>query len=183
MNHHNHLSSLGIGPKVLYSNLDPDTLERHSLSKEMAVRTAHGAIALNTGKFTGRSPEDRFIVKDNLTRDAVWWGPINKPFDEVKFQQLKEKVCHYLDGRDVYVRDAFAGAHPEFRMNVRVINEYPWSNQFAYNMFLRPSEEELEEFNHDWTIINAPGFLADRSHECSEVTRWYTRRWGRDCSI
>ena len=161
MNHHNHLSSLGIGPKALYSNLDPDTLERHSLSKEMAVRTAHGAIALNTGKFTGRSPEDRFIVKDDLTRDTVWWGPINKPFDEVKFQQLKEKVCHYLDGRDVYVRDAFAGAHPEFRMNVRVINEYPWSNQFAYNMFLRPSKEELTEFNHDWTIINAPGFLAD----------------------
>ena len=127
----------------------------------MAVRTSHGAIALNTGKFTGRSPEDRFIVKDSLTSDAVWWGPINKPFDAGKFQQLKKKMCNYLYGKDVYVRDAFAGAHPEYRINVRVINEYPWSNQFAYNMFLRPSKEELGQFKHDWTVINAPGFLAD----------------------
>src|SRR5210317_2036885 len=160
MNHQEHLSSLSIGPKTLFSNLDPDTLEQHSLSKNMAVRTAHGAIALNTGKFTGRSPEDRFIVKDALTENAVWWGPINKPFDAVAFQKLKKKVCAYLDGKDVYVRDAFAGAHPDYRMNVRVINEYPWSNQFAYNMFLRPSQDELAHFEHEWTIINAPGFLA-----------------------
>ena len=161
MNHQEHLSSLSIGPKTIFSNLDPDALEQHSLSKNMAVRTSHGAIALNTGKFTGRSPEDRFIVKDSLTSDAVWWGPINKPFDAGKFQQLKKKMCNYLDGKDVYVRDAFAGAHPEYRINVRVINEYPWSNQFAYNMFLRPSKEELGQFKHDWTVINAPGFLAD----------------------
>ena len=161
MNHQEHLSSLSIGPKTLFSNLDPDTLEQHSLSKNMAVRTAHGAIALNTGKFTGRSPEDRFIVKDALTENAVWWGPINKPFDAVAFQKLKKKVCAYLDGKDVYVRDAFAGAHPDYRMNVRVINEYPWSNQFAYNMFLRPTEEELQNFSHEWTILNAPDFLAD----------------------
>jgi phosphoenolpyruvate carboxykinase (ATP) len=127
----------------------------------MAVRTAHGAIALKTGKFTGRSPEDRFIVKDSLTSDAVWWGPINKPFDAGKFQQLKKKMCNYLNAKDVYVRDAFAGAHPEYRINIRVINEFPWSNQFAYNMFLRPSQEELRQFQHEWTIINAPGFLAD----------------------
>ena len=161
MNHQEHLSSLSIGPKTLFSNLDPDALEQHSLSKNMAVRTVHGAIALNTGKFTGRAPEDRFIVKDSLTADAVWWGPINKPFDAGKFQQLKKKMCSYLDEKDVYVRDAFAGAHPEYRINVRVINEYPWSNQFAYNMFLRPSKEELGQFKHEWTIINAPGFLAD----------------------
>ncbi|CAI8157613.1 MAG: Phosphoenolpyruvate carboxykinase (ATP) [Flavobacteriales bacterium UBA4585] len=160
MNHQEHLSSLSIGPKTLFSNLDPDALEQHSLSKNMAVRTSHGAIALNTGKFTGRSPEDRFIVKDALTENAVWWGPINKPFDAVAFQKLKKKVCAYLDGKDVYVRDAFAGAHPDYRMNVRVINEYPWSNQFAYNMFLRPSQDELAHFEHEWTIINAPGFLA-----------------------
>ena len=161
MNHQEHLSSLSIGPKTIFSNLDPDALEQHSLSKNMAVRTSHGAIALNTGKFTGRSPEDRFIVKDSLTSDAVWWGPINKPFDAGKFQQLKKKMCNYLDGKDVYVRDAFAGAHPEYRINVRVINEYHWSNQFAYNMFLRQSKEELGQFKHDWTVINAPGFLAD----------------------
>ena len=111
MNHQDHLRSLSIGPKTLFSNLDPDTLEQHSLSKDMAVRTSHGALALNTGKFTGRSPEDRFIVKDALTQDSVWWGPMNKPFDPEKFQLLKKRVCNYLNEKDVYVRDAYAGAH------------------------------------------------------------------------
>ena len=79
MNHQDHLRSLSIGPKTLFSNLDPDTLEQHSLSKDMAVRTSHGALALNTGKFTGRSPQDRFLVKDDYTADKVWWGKTNKP--------------------------------------------------------------------------------------------------------
>lgn len=160
-NHQHTLDALGIKPANLFSNLDADTLEQYSLEKGMAVRTALGAISINTGKYTGRSPEDRFIVKDELTQDSVWWGPINKPFDPGKFQQLKEKLCAYLDGKDVYVRDAYAGAHLDYRLSLRVITELPWSNQFAYNMFLRPSEDELADFSHDWTILNAPGFFAD----------------------
>lgn len=160
-NHLNYLGTLGIEAKNLFSNLDPSTLENHSLEKGMAIRTAHGAITVNTGKFTGRSPEDRFIVEDELTKDSVWWGPINKPFAADKFAQLKEKMCAYLNGKDVYVRDAFAGAHPDYRLSLTVINEYPWSNQFAYNMFLRPTAAELENFTNEWTVINAPGFLAD----------------------
>lgn len=160
-NHKEALSALGIKAKTLFSNLSPDVLEQHSIDKNMAVRTAHGAIAINTGKFTGRSPEDRFIVKDELTTDTVWWGKINKPFDADKFAALKERVCTYLNDKEVYVRDAYAGAHESYRIGVRVINEYPWSNQFASNMFLRPSEEELATFESDWTVINAPGFLAD----------------------
>ena len=82
-NHLEALSSLGIKAKEVFSNLHADLLEKHSLDKNMAIRTAHGAIAVNTGKFTGRSPEDRFIVKDDLTENSVWWGPINKPFSAV----------------------------------------------------------------------------------------------------
>lgn len=160
-NHLEALDLLGIKAGEVFSNLHPDVLEEHSLRKQMAVRTAHGAIAINTGKFTGRSPEDRFIVKDDLTKDALWWGAINKPFDAQKFQSLKSKICDYLEGKDVYVRDAFAGAHPTYRLSVRVINEYPWSNQFTSNMFIAPSEAELKDFNAEWTVINAPGFLAD----------------------
>ena len=160
-NHLESLSALGIKASVVFSNLDPSTLEEHSIAKGMATRTAHGAITVNTGKYTGRSPEDRFIVKDDLTKDSVWWGPINKPFDPAKFSALKERLCAYLEDKEVYVRDAYAGAHEKYRLSLRVINEYPWSNQFAYNMFLRPSEEELANFNNDWTVINAPGFLAD----------------------
>ena len=155
------LSLLSIEANTVFSNLDPKILEQHSLEKNMAVRTAHGAIAVNTGKYTGRSPEDRFIVKDKLTQESVWWGPMNKPFDPIKFSALKKRVCAYLEGKDVYIRDAFAGAHTDYRLSLTVINEYPWSNHFASNMFLRPSAQELESFLPDWTVINAPGFMAN----------------------
>jgi len=160
-NHLEALSSLGIKAKEVFSNLHADLLEQHSLDKNMAVRTSHGAIAVNTGKFTGRSPEDRFIVKDDLTENSVWWGPINKPFSPEKFQSLKSKVCAYLNDKDVYVRDAYAGSHPSYKLSVRVINEFPWSNQFAGNMFIQPADNELADFDAEWTVINAPGFQAN----------------------
>ena len=160
-NHLEFLNSLGIMPNVVHSNLHPDVLEQHSLDRNLAVRSTFGALAIQTGKFTGRSPEDRFIVKDSYTEDALWWGHINKPFSTEHYDQLKQDLCDYLSDKEIYVRDAFAGAHPAYRMSLRVVNEYPWSNQFAYNMFLRPMEEELQNFSHEWTILNAPDFLAD----------------------
>jgi phosphoenolpyruvate carboxykinase (ATP) len=160
-NHHDYLSNLGINASIVHSNLDPETLEKHSIDKGMAIRTSLGAITVNTGRFTGRSPEDRFIVKDEKTKDAVWWGPINKPFEESAYFALKAKLCKYFDEKEVYVRDAFAGAHKDYQISLRVINEYPWSNQFAYNMFLRPNDSELANFIPEWTIINAPGMMAD----------------------
>ena len=160
-NHLEVLNTLGISPKDVYSNLHADVLEEHSIQQSMAVRTAHGAIAINTGTFTGRSPEDRFIVKDAITSNAVWWGAINKEFDYEHYAQLKEKICAYLSEKTVYIRDAFAGAHEDYRLSITVINEYPWSNQFAGNMFIDPSSEELSDFIGEWTILNAPGFKAD----------------------
>ena len=71
-----------------------------------------------------------------------------------------KKFCSYLNGKDIYVRDAYAGAHPSYRLSVRVINEYPWSNQFAGNMFIQPSADELADFQSDWTVINAPGVFS-----------------------
>ena len=160
-NHLEVLNTLGISPKEVYSNLHADVLEEHSIQQSMAVRTAHGAIAINTGTFTGRSPEDRFIVKDAITSNAVWWGAINKEFDYEHYTQLKEKICAYLCEKTVYIRDAFAGAHEDYRLSITVINEYPWSNQFAGNMFIDPTSAELSDFNSEWTILNAPGFKAD----------------------
>jgi len=157
-NHLEFLNSLGIMPNVVHSNLHPDVLEQHSLDRNMAVRSTFGALAIQTGRFTGRSPEDRFIVKDSYTEDALWWGSINKPFTTTHYNLLKRDICQYLSDKEIYVRDAFAGAHPAYRMSLRVVNEYPWSNQFAYNMFLRPTEEELQNFSHQWTILNAPAF-------------------------
>ena len=118
-------------------------------------------MAVNTGEFTGRSPKDRFIVKDDITKDKIWWGNINIPFESDSFDALYDKVIAYLDTKELYVRDSYACADADYRLNIRVINEYPWSNMFAYNMFLRPSDEELEDFDPEWTVVNAPGFMAD----------------------
>ncbi|MDB4298743.1 phosphoenolpyruvate carboxykinase (ATP), partial [Flavobacteriaceae bacterium] len=94
-------------------------------------------------------------------QDKVWWGDINIPFDAYKFDELYDKVTTYLSEKEVYVRDSYACADPQYQLNIRVINEYPWSNMFAYNMFLRPTATQLEGFDPEWLIVNAPGFMAD----------------------
>jgi phosphoenolpyruvate carboxykinase (ATP) len=114
-----------------------------------------------TGKFTGRSPEDRFIVRDAHTEDLVWWGKVNIPFEADAYRALKARVLDYLNGKNLYVRDAFAGAEPSVQISLRVINEFPEHNLFCYNMFLRPTATELEHVNPEWTILHAPGFEAD----------------------
>ena len=112
----------------------PDVLEALSISKNMAVRTAHGAIAINTGKFTRSQSRGSLYCKRRTHRRCRLVGgdlSIN-PFDPAKFQSLKAKICNYLNGKDIYVRDAYAGAHPSYRLvRGRVINEYPWSNQLG----------------------------------------------------
>ena len=157
----NNLTDLGITNAKVHWNLSSDELQKHALNKNQAKLTSQGAITINTGKFTGRSPLDRFIVKDSITENTVWWGDINVPFEEEKFNQLHEKIIAYLSNKEIYARDSYACANEEHRLNIRVVNEYPWSNLFAYNMFLRPTEEELENFKHEWLILNAPGFYAD----------------------
>jgi phosphoenolpyruvate carboxykinase (ATP) len=122
--------------------------------------TDTGALAIETGEFTGRSPKDKFIVCDETTENAVWWGDVNIKFSTEKFDALYNKMLTYLGDKDLYIRDAFACADPSYRMNIRVITETPWANQFAYNMFLRPTEAELETFDPEWHVICAPEFLA-----------------------
>lgn len=142
-------------------NLSPEKLAEISINSKQAVKTSTGAITVDTGEFTGRSPKDRFIVKDDITSNNVWWGDVNIPFESKDFDSLYEKTCKYLENKEVYVRDVFACADQKFRLKIRVINEFPWSNLFAYNMFLRPSNDELKNFKEDWLILNVPSFLAD----------------------
>lgn len=144
-----------------YWNLHPAELVEETLALGQGMLTNTGALAVDTGEFTGRSPKDKFIVKDALTADSVWWSQFNIPFDSQKFDALYKRVCAYLTGKDVYVRDAYVCADPKYRMNVRVVTEFPWSNMFAYNMFLRPTDEELEGITPDWHVVCAPGFMAD----------------------
>jgi phosphoenolpyruvate carboxykinase (ATP) len=155
------LEDYGINDAQVHYQLPPEELHRITIEKEQGVEVSSGALAVNTGEFTGRSPKDRFLVKDDETKDRVWWGDINIPFDPEKFDALYDKVVEYLSGKEVFVRDSYACADENYRTNIRVVNEYPWSNLFAYNMFLRPTEEELSNFKEDWIVINAPGFKAD----------------------
>ena len=155
------LNSLGIKNATVRYQLSSDDLHAETLKKEQGKVSSLGAIAINTGEFTGRSPKDRFIVKDEVTKDEVWWSDINIPFDSEKFDALYNKVTDYLSEKEIFVRDSYACADENYKLNIRVVNEYPWSNMFAYNMFLRPTEKELETFSPEWTVVNAPGFMAN----------------------
>lgn len=155
------IDDLGIKNAIVRYQLTSDELHDISIEKGQGENTSFGAIAVKTGEFTGRSPMDRFIVKDDITEDKIWWGDINIPFDSNKFDKLYEKVTNYLSSKEVFVRDSYACADENYKLNIRVVNEYPWSNMFAYNMFLRPTKEELKDFSPEWTVVNAPGFMAD----------------------
>ncbi len=155
------LEKYGIKNAEAKYQLSAEELHKITIEKGQGVEASSGALAVNTGEFTGRSPEDRFIVKDEITKDLIWWGNVNIPFETDKFDLLYNKVTEYLSGKEVFVRDSYACADKDYKLNIRVINEFPWSNQFANNMFLRPTEAELENFNPVWTVVNVPGFMAD----------------------
>lgn len=156
------VASLGLqNVATAFWNLSPAELIEHTILREEGFLTDTGALAVDTGEFTGRSPKDKFTVKDAGTKESVWWGDINIPFSEDKFEGIYQRMRAYLSSKDIYVRDCRACADPRYSLNVRVVTETPWSNLFANNLFIRPGIEELKSFKHEWTIINAPGFHAD----------------------
>ncbi|MDU8886548.1 phosphoenolpyruvate carboxykinase (ATP) [Yeosuana sp. MJ-SS3] len=155
------LEKYGLKNIVAHWNLSPEELQKITVEKGMGVETSNGTLAINTGKFTGRSPQDRFLVKDEYTKDKVWWGKVNKPFDPENFDVLQNEIVNYLSGKEIYVRDGYVCADPKYRTNIRTITEYPWSNLFIYNMFLRPELSELENFEEDWLVLCAPGYEAN----------------------
>ena len=144
-----------------YWNLEPAELVEHTIVNGQGVLVNSGALAVDTGEFTGRSPKDKFCVKDGTTENTVWWGDINIPMEPATFDRLRERMTAYMMGRDTYVQDAYVCADPTFRMNVRLAAELPWSALFGHNMFMRLSGEELADFTPEWHILCAPGFLAD----------------------
>ncbi|MEM7369631.1 MAG: phosphoenolpyruvate carboxykinase (ATP) [Bacteroidota bacterium] len=156
------LQTLGITPKqnILW-NLAPEALTQEALSRGQAELTDQGVLSIQTGEFTGRSPKDRFIVKDAQTAYTVDWGEINQPFEEGAADRLYQKVAHYLEDRDLFVQDVYACADQDYRLNIRLIAEKAWSCQFATNMFRTLAEEEYASFQPEWNILCAPGFMAD----------------------
>ncbi len=154
------IKQIGFDTKINW-NLSPDKLEDICISKGLAKKTNLKAIAINTGTFTGRSPKDRFIVKDELTKNTVYWGKINQPFSENNFVNLKKKLINHLNSKDeIYIRNCNACAEKKSKINITLISEIPWSDLFGYNMFIRPSLDELTNFEHEWTVICSPSFKA-----------------------
>ncbi|MBT8257374.1 MAG: phosphoenolpyruvate carboxykinase (ATP), partial [Bacteroidia bacterium] len=134
---HADLERYGISGANVHWNWTPEQLQEATIARGMGKETNNGTLAINTGKFTGRSPQDRFLVKDDYTKDKIWWGKINKPISPENFDILYDEVVNYMTGKELYARDAYVCADPKYKMNVRTITEYPWSNMFIYNMFLR----------------------------------------------
>tara|TARA_B100000686_G_C16806700_1_gene991549 strand:+ start:18357 stop:19958 length:1602 start_codon:yes stop_codon:yes gene_type:complete len=159
------LDDYGIKNVNLFYQLSSKELHDITIKNKEGIEVSSKALSIMTGEFTGRSPMDRFIVKDKLTKDKVWWNSTNIPFQSSKFDKLYNRVIDYLNGKDIFVRDCFACADSKYKLSIRVINEYSWSNLFAYNMFIRPSKKELKQFLPEWTIINAPGFMAKNTRD------------------
>ena len=155
------LGYLNLHPTHNLCNASPEELAEISVQSYGCEVADNGALVVMTGRFTGRSPKDRFIVHDDITRKTVDWNAINQPIEPKYFTGLKQKMIAYLNAKKIFTRDAFAGADKDYRLAVRVITEYPWSNMFAYNMFLRPTDAELSAFSPKWHVICAPGFEAD----------------------
>jgi phosphoenolpyruvate carboxykinase (ATP) len=152
----------GLEPrKAVHWNLSPVQLYERALERGEGRLTHMGAFATVTSPHTGRSPGDKFIVRESLTGDSVDWGPANVPLSEEHFYTLRDEVIAFLDGQELFVRDARAGADSNHALNVRVVTHNAWHNLFAYNMFLRPTPEELTAFQPEFTVLHAPGFQAD----------------------
>ena len=148
-------------PENYYYQLLPEDLIMQAVEKGEGFLSSTGALVINTGEFTGRSPKDRFIVKDALTGSAVDWNELNQPIEEKYFRQLFDKMMTYLQDKKLWVRDCAVCAKEAYQINIRVVNENPCCNLFAYNMFLRPCEEQPTFPTPDWHLIQLPRFFAD----------------------
>ncbi len=154
------LEQMGIRPSKIQRNLPVKTLIDLIEEKNEGILTANGAIAVKTGKYTGRSPDDRFIVDDEQTHNTVDWGKINHPFPEDKFDKIFEKIKKYIDGKDIFIFDGFVGADPKHRLAIRIITDHPWQSLFVRQLFIRPTVSELEVHAPEYTVIALNDFKA-----------------------
>ena len=146
-------------------NLSPAALYEEAIRRDEAAIVSTGALTAETGKHTGRSPKDKFFVKEPTSQDAIWWHPGNQPIASTKFDSLLERMQQYVATNDVYTQDVFACADPRFRLRVRVITEMAWHSLFARNLFIRPTTDELMDFQPDFTVIALPSMQADPARD------------------
>ncbi len=136
-------------------------LYTHALAHGEALLAEGGALVVDTGRFTGRSPRDKFVVREPGSEERIWWGKVNQPLAEEHFDGLREKVVSHLDEQDVYVVDAFAGADTAHRIAVRVVTDRPYHALYAKTMFIEPTADELDDFEPEALVLHAPEVEAD----------------------
>lgn len=166
------LERLGIiHPSAVYRNLAPAVLVEKALQRGEGKLSDTGALCVNTGKYTGRSPNDKFIVDSKGVHDEIDWGKTNVPISQEAFDALYEKVIAYLQNREIFIFDGFVGADRDYMKSFRIVNEYASQNLFIHQMMIRPTKEELEKFEPDFCVIAAPGFkcIPERDHVHSEA--------------
>ncbi len=154
------LEDFGIRPSKIHRNLSPQQLVDIATKKNEGIITSTGSLSVKTGKYTGRSPDDRFIVYDDETHDTVDWGAINHQFPVGKFNKIFEKMKKHVEGTELFVFDGFVGAEKENRLAIRVINDHAWQNLFARQLFIRPSAAELESHEPEFTLMCINDFEA-----------------------
>ena len=153
------LEKLGlVNAGAVYRNLTPAQLVEHALRRGEGTLSNTGALMVKTGKYTGRSANDKFIVDTPAVHDDIAWGKVNRPIEKAKFDAIRAKVLAYLQGRDVFIFDGFAGADPKYTKAFRIVNELASQNLFIHQLLRRPTAEQLEDFHEDYTIIAAPNF-------------------------
>ena len=153
------LEQLGIvNTAAVYRNLTPAQLTEHALRRGEGTLSATGALVVKTGKYTGRSANDKFIVDTPAVHDDIAWGKVNRPMEKEKFDAIFAKVTAYLQNKEVYVFDGFAGADPKYTKSFRIVNELASQNLFIHQLLRRPTPEQLADFTADYTIVAAPGF-------------------------
>ena len=154
------LEKLGIiSPAAVYRNLTPAQLTEAALRRKEGTLSKTGALVVTTGKYTGRSPEDKFIVDTPTIHDQIAWGKVNRPISKEKFDAIKAKMVAYLQNREIFIFDGMAGADPACTKKFRIVNELASQNMFIHQLLIRPTAEELANYGDaDFTIIVAPGF-------------------------
>ncbi|MEA4901407.1 phosphoenolpyruvate carboxykinase (ATP) [Desulfitobacterium sp.] len=145
----------------IHYNLSVSELVETALARGEGILSSTGAFRVSTGKYTGRSPKDKFIVDEPSVHNKIAWGSVNRPISSERFESLYEQVQVYLKERELFIFDGFAGAHEKYRLPIRVINEYAWQNLFVHQLFIRPSEKDLKKHKPGFTIIAVPGFKAN----------------------
>jgi len=166
------LDKLGItGAPAEYWNLGTPQLVEEAVRRNEGLLAKHGPLVVKTGKHTGRSASDKFTVRDANTENTIWWGKTNQPMTPEQFEVLHQDFLAHLKGKELFVQDLYGGSQPEYRINVRVINEYAWHSLFIRTLLVRPEASELPNFTPEFTIIDLPTFRADPArHGCRSET-------------